>query len=418
MTLENPVRARDDRSPAHSVSGVSVNRRGLLMNIAVGTITSATALASSSALAHAMPAMPDPIFAAIDAHRLANEAFARACVPWSRLEMWKPEVASAPETAALNGAADAASDEADAAALTLLDVAPTTIAGCVALLRYANNYVERNGDDVTWPHHLVEAGQEDDDDAPVRSWTFFLHAHVADALEAIEARGLPVASPRIVASKFSTQGNPDDAEAIRLTHQFLELAQQYDLVVDAEEAAGERFSKISLPKAPSALRLSHDDCLLLGGMFSSRGDLITDHQVDLLRWQFSGTKRVPDPTAQKRADKIVATYDRWQGRIQKIRERSGYAEAERESQAAFDRLYHLSETILALPVEGLDGLAAKAVVQAWLQRGADESEEKMPLEALAGRLIARDLYRLKAGSPLIEAMGRIRYLDGTPIDRS
>ena len=53
MTLETSVRARDDRSPAHSALGVPVNRRNLIMNttVPVASLASATALASSSALA-------------------------------------------------------------------------------------------------------------------------------------------------------------------------------------------------------------------------------------------------------------------------------------------------------------------------------------------------------------------------------
>ena len=47
------------------------------MNIAVGTLASATALASSSALASAMPAAPDPIFAAIEIDRKLNAEFMR-----------------------------------------------------------------------------------------------------------------------------------------------------------------------------------------------------------------------------------------------------------------------------------------------------------------------------------------------------
>jgi hypothetical protein len=49
----------------------------MLMNIAVGTLASATALASSSAVASAMPAAPDPIFAAIEIDRKLNAEFMR-----------------------------------------------------------------------------------------------------------------------------------------------------------------------------------------------------------------------------------------------------------------------------------------------------------------------------------------------------
>jgi hypothetical protein len=208
-----------------------------------------------------------------------------------------------------------------------------------------------------------------------------------------------------------------DAQAVTLTHQFLELAQRYDLVVDTEERTGDLFHR-QRPEAPKELTITATDVLNVG-IGNSRGGQFNELRIEQLRASKimkvmlnagGGTRRVVDKAAQKRADEIVAAFDRWQEEIERVKEASGYAAAERESSDLFDQLYSLAGTILALPIEALDGLVAKAVVQAWLQRGADMPEDEMPLEEVAGRAIARDLHRLRAGSPLIEAMGRIRYL--------
>jgi hypothetical protein len=61
----------------------------------------------------------------------------------------------------------------DEAAVALLNVRPTTLAGVTALLRYA---VEANVDDQVWPAELLT------DDGRQRSWHQFLAENVAAAL--------------------------------------------------------------------------------------------------------------------------------------------------------------------------------------------------------------------------------------------
>lgn len=85
--------------------------------------------------------MNDPIFAAIETHRVARAAGKRA------------------------GAADAA--------VALLDVEPSTIAGAIALLRYAGD------PDIVWPGDRVA----DEFDDSSRAFLQVLTRHVADALE-------------------------------------------------------------------------------------------------------------------------------------------------------------------------------------------------------------------------------------------
>jgi hypothetical protein len=61
----------------------------------------------------------------------------------------------------------------DDAAVSLLNIRPTTLAGVTALLRYA---VEANVDDQVWPAELLT------DDGRQRSWHQFLAENVAAAL--------------------------------------------------------------------------------------------------------------------------------------------------------------------------------------------------------------------------------------------
>jgi hypothetical protein len=194
----NASQAPDGEPPANPAQAVS--RRGLLMSAAVVSVTSLAPAAGFSA--SAMPsrgvgAETDPIFAAIEAHRTAHAAFEQACQAVGCLETYKPEIKSAPETVRLIAREKAASDEDFDTAVALLNVVPTTIAGAVALLRFANERINAYGD-FEWPDDVrggVEEEEEEDvdeeeeEDAPSMPWVFFLHQHVADALEKIAAEG-------------------------------------------------------------------------------------------------------------------------------------------------------------------------------------------------------------------------------------
>jgi hypothetical protein len=68
--------------------------------------------------------------------------------------------------------------ETDAACL-LVSIRPTTIAGVLALLSYAN---AADPDGETWPRELLS-----DDETKRRSWHYFLTENVAEALADIAA---------------------------------------------------------------------------------------------------------------------------------------------------------------------------------------------------------------------------------------
>jgi hypothetical protein len=108
-------------------------------------------------------AAPDPIFAAIEAHRRAHQAYVDANDASDKAGDKDP---------ALDKAANDAGKAADDVACQLLEVMPATMAGALALLRYAHEY-EARGDG--WP------------DGYSPGFHVHLYDHVANAIENIAA---------------------------------------------------------------------------------------------------------------------------------------------------------------------------------------------------------------------------------------
>jgi hypothetical protein len=138
----------------------------------------------------AVAALPDPVFAAIAAHKAAYARLDAACSRLSRLERdipkerrkeWFDEDRDAGVgadddarwTAAL-AAYRAASDTETRAAWALAHAQPAGLAGAAALLRHAYEF-EAGGDD--WPG---EPEEEDGDE-----WSLTFHRGLAAALEAL-----------------------------------------------------------------------------------------------------------------------------------------------------------------------------------------------------------------------------------------
>jgi hypothetical protein len=161
----------------------SVTRRGAFSAIAA-------AAAVPTATLPALAGEADPIHAAIRAHRQAYQAFADAVTAesefaerantkgwwiWSGLDP-VPPADCPPGWAAVQMAVVRASDAEAAAALKLLRVRPTTVTGCLALLRRSYEFVatERN----EWPDY--HTGPDEGG-----NWNEQLVRHVADALEII-----------------------------------------------------------------------------------------------------------------------------------------------------------------------------------------------------------------------------------------
>ena len=144
--------------------------------------TAATLAAGGAALGLAIPpalATDDPIFAAIEQHKAA---FARVIAAI--------DVEQAAEAATPNGmrktderyleareAVSAAWEAEGDAAIELLNVYPTTMAGVMALLKYSIS-ADRDGE--TWPRHLLS-----DDGKTGGSWHHFLIQNLTEILPGI-----------------------------------------------------------------------------------------------------------------------------------------------------------------------------------------------------------------------------------------
>lgn len=162
--------------------GRSTVTRRLAMNMLVSTAIAGTIMPSQAGT-------PDPIFAAIDAHKVTKAAFCSVLHEASALEEAIPLTLRQsfidPEdmlivetddprwienTRQVHRLSDAETD----AACALVSVKPTTMAGVIALLQYA---VAADTDGHCWPTDL-----QDDDGKKIRSWQHFLIEAVADTL--------------------------------------------------------------------------------------------------------------------------------------------------------------------------------------------------------------------------------------------
>jgi hypothetical protein len=117
--------------------------------LAAGTVANVGAIAFAKA-SPALPAAPDPIYAAIEAREQADIRHGEACdrvavfedgcrYPYGGfLPSNKP-----PALVELEEQRDGACDEAAYATRTMFSTEPTTLAGAIALLRYINKCKER-----------------------------------------------------------------------------------------------------------------------------------------------------------------------------------------------------------------------------------------------------------------------------------
>jgi hypothetical protein len=141
-----------------------LSRRAILAGAA-----SVPALALPAA---AIASEPDPILAAIEAHRRAWVDFD----PCSELDQM-----------ASNGNEGAAQEldrlekGLDAAVVNLLNIAPTTIGGVAALLAYAAEFV-MNDDGISWPDGELWISRH------TLRWEVILHRNLAKTLQAMAVR--------------------------------------------------------------------------------------------------------------------------------------------------------------------------------------------------------------------------------------
>lgn len=188
------ARARIKGIPDVTRSTDNPTRRDALKAIAAGT-TAAT-LAAGSAIALAAD---DPAIAAIDRHRHAFAAYLATFDPVAEAEA---RAFALPQGSAERKAADAVSETrfldqcrfarvADVLAFELADTRPTTLAGCVAVLRYVTAH---NDAAHLFPDQLdgadePGAGYGLDNGSHRALWDHRLRVSLAEALATIAGKG-------------------------------------------------------------------------------------------------------------------------------------------------------------------------------------------------------------------------------------
>jgi hypothetical protein len=168
------------------------SRRGFLAQaagVAAGgaTLGASLPLPAPPAAAQSSAAEADPIFAAIEAHRRAIAAHGEAVGVEMALEVslpddrrltdaWEDEIVETdhPRWPAALRAVSAASSAMDDAAIDLVNIEPTTVAGVEGLLRYFADQ-----EDALFPDDVS------DDDGSVEAFGAGLVRHAADALRKI-----------------------------------------------------------------------------------------------------------------------------------------------------------------------------------------------------------------------------------------
>ena|SRR3974390_2748104 len=162
------------------------SRRAILAGAAAIPVT---ALASSTP---ALSKEPDPIFVAIERHRVRFHRRMETGELSSRTPDFGPE-ASKPENIAIHEAADKAMRDNDAAAMELADTQPTTMAGILALIDYVEAFNQgefRLNDDwysapFNWPSAESFDFETDTDEELGMAYAVLLN--IRDALKTVAA---------------------------------------------------------------------------------------------------------------------------------------------------------------------------------------------------------------------------------------
>jgi hypothetical protein len=156
--------------------------------VAAGSAVLATG-ATIPAPAEALPRVPDPILAAIEAHRavtvelhsvLAVQSGLERTLPrdkrQSSIDAWEEKIIATddPRWIECERAVHATFDAETDAAIELLNVRPATMLGLIALLQYVT---DADLDGEAWPRELLS-----DDGTKTRSWHHFFVENLADFL--------------------------------------------------------------------------------------------------------------------------------------------------------------------------------------------------------------------------------------------
>lgn len=159
---------------------INTTRRALIASVAG---TAAATICATPALA---AVTTDPIFAAIYAHRVSQEALHVACQVSGKLYGHEPEAD------AINAATAAAADYFETTTTALTDITPTTLAGVLALLAYIDDF---NRGEVSGSEYLLWGYEEYGDETVKRvdgrnlemPWPFWVMRNIQSALLNITA---------------------------------------------------------------------------------------------------------------------------------------------------------------------------------------------------------------------------------------
>jgi hypothetical protein len=169
-------------------SSVETSRRGFLVQ-AAGVAAAGAALGAGLPLPAPAQDALDPILAAIETHKAVYKSLADAVHTHSDLEQLLPRdkrqssidaweenivVTDDPRWIDSERAVRRSYDAETDAACVLVSICPTTMAGIIALLRYAN---AADVDGVGWPDQL-----QSDDGKRARSWHHFLIENLSEIL--------------------------------------------------------------------------------------------------------------------------------------------------------------------------------------------------------------------------------------------
>jgi hypothetical protein len=174
-------------------NNTTIARRDFL-TVAAATLVSGGAVSAAAVDILLPPVEPDPIFAAIEAHKTALARLDAAHETYNGLELGLPgdkrrtvmcflddEVNEGDDPRWIENQREVlrGHDACEDQACNLVNVLPTTMAGIVALLKYANEAdFQTNG----WSSMLAE----DEGKGKLRSWHYFLIELVVEALSDLQ----------------------------------------------------------------------------------------------------------------------------------------------------------------------------------------------------------------------------------------
>jgi hypothetical protein len=208
----------------------------------------------------------------------------------------------------------------------------------------------------------------------------------------------PAASSTLQAAE-ALGSNHADAEIIATASEFETLELSFPAIYAACEAAENAHPG---PDAPEAIFMRRGDPKSLGAKerhdkrwwyYGAIDRLRTRPMARRARTDDGEIIDVPDLAAQKRADEIVAAFDRWQAACERDKIATGRAEVEASCRRAVTKFHELHAALVAARPATLAGVKAKAqaclVRRECIEEGEDtDNDRKLVIS------IAEDVIRL------------------------